>query len=531
MRAAPSSSCWGSFAAGLAGVAVFVALTLPTLPHGAVTGTGQDEWYNMMRALRALYEHGDPSYFIHPALFYELLAMIYGGVRVRLALGGAASSGQFLDYVLTHEAQFLDLARCTALACGALAVQAGAWLAGELAGGGAGLLAALLLASLPLLRTMAVSIRVDTLALAMWLAAAALLVRHGRAPTRRTRWVAAAGIGVAAAANYPGALLLLPFVWLEWQTIAARSTLLPRIGAGCGIAGAVFLALNPYAVIDLPTFLRWFTFQANVALETHPNAAPPAAAHYLDVLRAQGAPAMAACAAGCLAALRLRTAGGALGGFALAYLAAFSAMRSQYDRFALPALALLCVVGAAWLCALATRLDKRAGAAVAAAASAATLWLARPTIPPPAPAVPLETDYRADMFEWITTHLSPTATLLFESDTLPRLQTAYDPAAPDSPFSRAMREAFERLNPRLPHRILKAQFIAAIYNYDPALLDQDDVYFLGSSQTRHALADTPERMTVPAAFYAALDPRATVVHQSSGYHELLTLYAVRPRPD
>ncbi|MEO8605433.1 MAG: hypothetical protein ABI629_22885, partial [bacterium] len=139
-------------------------------------------------------------------------------------------------------------------------------------------------------------------------------------------------------------------------------------------------------------------------------------------------------------------------------------------------------------------------------------------------------DYRAEMMTWILDRLPETAVLMFESDTLPLLQTMYDPGSAGRPFPVALRSAFARTHPHLPRDLIKTQFIAAIYNYDPELLDDGQVFFLSSSQSRHYFADHPTTMTAPTAFYAALDARGVVVHQSEGNHEQLTLYEIGPAP-
>jgi hypothetical protein len=519
---------WRLAAAGLSSAALFLALTVPTIPHGAVTGTGQDEWYNMIRALKALYERFDPSYFIHPALFYEVLASLYGAVRLGLEATGVAATGVgFLSYVLAHEAQFLVLARWVSVAGGTVAVLATVWLASSLSQVSGGLLAGLLIATLPLLQSLSTAIRVDALALAALLVAATLVVRHHRSPTRRSLWLAAAGIGIAAAANYPGALLLLPLAWLE-LTRPAPEGLLPRarrLAAAGGFAFAVFLLLNPYVLIDLPQFLTWFAFQVRVAFATHPHGAEPLPTHYLALLREQGFPAVAACVAGIAATARPRKASGALAAYGLLYLAAFSFMRSQYDRFALPAIALLCVTGAAWLSAqLANRIHARATSVFVAVATPLIVWSAVAHRPPVGE--PGEADYRAAMFQWIAQHVAPTATLVFESDTLPLLQTVYDPGVEGQPFQLALRAAFERSYPRLPARIIKAQFIGAVYNYDPKLLAGGKTFFLSSSQNRDYIAAHRAELKEPAAFYDALDGAAKVVYETGGFHEKLALYEV-----
>jgi 4-amino-4-deoxy-L-arabinose transferase-like glycosyltransferase len=343
--------------AAVASAGFFVFLTLPRLPFGAVVGTGQDEWYNVVRGLRALYERLNPSYFIHPALYYELLAGVFGARRVALVASGGSGAIEFADRFLTHQAEFLDMARYLSLASGALAVAAAVWLGTVLSGVSAGVLAGLVVASLPVLQELATSIRVDALGLATLLGAAALVVRWHDRPNRHSLFVAAAGIGVAAAANYPGALLLLLLPWSEWAR-SGLTNLAPRalgLLKAAGLALAVFLLLNPYVILDPRLFLRWFFFQAQVPLLRHPHAEEPNAARYLILLAQQGRPALVASGLAVAGLSMPRRATAALAAFALAYLAGFSLMQSQYDRFALPAIGLLGVAGAAWLCALLAR--------------------------------------------------------------------------------------------------------------------------------------------------------------------------------
>jgi hypothetical protein len=494
-----------------------------------VIGTGQDEWYNAIRGLRALYEYLDPSYFIHPALYYELLALLYGFQRLVLGMSVGPDSG-FLDYFLAHEWQFLELARYVSVACGALAVVAAVWLGTLLSGTSGGLLAGLLLASLPLLQTMATAIRVDTLAVAAWIAAAALVVRRHQNPDRRSLLLASAGIGVAAAANYPGALLLGLLGWFEWirQGDDSLSQRARGLATACAVAFAVFILLNPYVLIDLPNFLRWFFFQAQVSLLTHPHAEEPSPWRYLVVLRDQGLPAVLACLAGVAALVRPWRASGALAAFGLLYFTAFSAMRTQYDRFVLPAVALLCIAGASWVVTqLATRVGPRTATALVMAAAPLILWSAAARFRREMPLVVNPgADYRAEMVGWIAENVPPSASLVFESDTLPLLQTVYDPGdSADRPFQASLRKAFERRHPHLPERIIKAQFIAAVYNYDPELLEHGRVFFLASSQNREFIAANRAALAAPAAFYDALDAHAAVVHETGGFHERLILYA------
>lgn len=520
------SRAWRLAAAAVAAAAMFLVLTVPRVHWGPVSGTGQDEWYNVARALRTLYDRFDPSYFIHPALYYDLLALLYGLHDLGLRLGGrVGASVGYCDYFLAHQVQFLDLARSVSAVCGALAAAAAVWLGALLSNVGGGLLAGLVVASLPLLQGLGTAIRVDTIALATLLAAAALIVRWHRMPGRRSMRLAGVGIGVATAANYPAALLLALLGWLLFCRRARAEDDWRGFCEAGAVALAAFLVLDPYVVLDFPLFWRWFTFQANVALLTHPHAEEPSVAYYVPVLVDQGIPAVVAGAAAVVAAAVPRKPAGAFAIYGLLQLAAFSLSRSQYDRFVLPAIALLSAVGAAWLSAQLARIRPWVSTVVVLVAAPLVLWSAAAGFDRALPGSEnWRPDYRGEMFAWIEANVPPTATLVIESDTMPLLQTIYDRGDRDSRFQDALQQAFEKAHPRFVKKIIKCQFIAAVYNYDTKLLEPDGVLFLASSQNREFIDDNRAVLPEPAAFYEALDRRATVLHEGEGLHERLLLY-------
>jgi len=309
-----------------------------------------------------------------------------------------------------------------------------------------------------------------------------------------------------------------------WQWLIVCLSVDALLGA-CAVALATFLALNPYVLIALRDFVGWFSFQAGVVFATHPHGEAPNPWRYWELLREQGLPALVACLAGAAAIVDPRKTIVAIGLFGLLYFALFSVMRTQYDRFALPAMALLCIAGAVWLGA---QITKRIGARAASGfalvvaawiASSAGARLMRDLREPAAPA----DDYRYEMFPWIADHVPANATLVFESDTLQLLQTVYDPGDDEDRFHVELRRAFERVHPRLPKRIVKAQFIAAVCNYDPKQLDDGPLFFLASSQNRAYITANRDSLPEPATFYAALDARARVVHETGGVHEQLIL--------
>jgi hypothetical protein len=528
--------------AAVASAAVFLVLTVPRMHWGPVNATGQDAWYNAVRALRSLYEHLNPSYFIHPALYYELLALLYALQGLWLWLSGrVAGSVGYLDYFLTHQAQFLDLARAFSVACGALAVAATVWLGALLSTVGGGLLAGIVVASLPLLQAQSAVVRVDAIALATSIGAGALLVKWYQAPSRRSLLVAGAAIGLATAANYPAALHL---ALMGWLVVGRRPQNASGDEAGrpgslieaCAVALAAFLAINPYVVLDFHFFWRWFTFLTTVASLRHPHAPEPSIAYYLPVLREQGIPAMAACAAGVLAATTPWKPAGALALYAIVQLAAFSLMRTQYDRFVLPPIVFLCTVGAAWFYLQLGRIRPWAKRSVMLLATGLVAWAAAMGLERDLPGGENRgRDYRQEMFAWIAANVPASATLVIESDVMPLLQTIYDRDDRESPFRDRLRAAFENAHPHFVRNVIKSQFIGAVYNYDPKLLEPDGVFFLASSQNRDFIHHNRELLIEPAAFYAALDRRATVVHEQPAAFETLRLYCTgsgsEPRAD
>jgi hypothetical protein len=347
--------------------------------------------------------------------------------------------------------------------------------------------------------------------------------------------VAGAAIGVATAANYPAALHLALLGWLfacRWRQHASGAEVRGSLIEAGAVALAAFLVINPYVVLDFPLFWRWFTFQANVALLRHPHAQQPSFAYYLLVLQEQGIPVMATCAAAVLAATTPWKPAGALALYGIVQFAAFSLMRSQYDRFMMPPIVFLCTAGAAWFCTQLARLRPWAEPIGMLLAAPLVLWSAAVgfELELPPGRENRRPDYRQEMFAWIEANVPASATLVIESDVMPLLQTVYDRGDRHSPFQEALREAFENTHPQFVKNIIKSQFIAAVYNYDPKLLEPDGVFFLASSKNRDFIHYNRAVLLEPAAFYDALDRRAVLVHEGGGMFETLRLYVTGSNP-
>jgi len=510
-------------------------MSFPVLPQGAVIGTGQDEWYNMARAMQALCDYLNPSYFIHPAVYYELLAGLYGIHHFLFGSAGGLNGADYLGYFLANEHTLLNIARYLSVTFGALSVAASVYLAAMLGNKASGLLAGVFMACMPLLRSCSVTIRVDSAALFFLLVAVIVIVRTYGNFTRKGLSAASAAVGVAAAANYPGALALGLIAFLEFKR---DSGLLPlrekmrNIVTACLAAFAVFLILNPYIVLELHRFMFWFGFQASTVLHTHPRGMEPTPVFYLSLLLEQGWPYLLAAAAGAAALFHRSVYVRGIAFYGVIYFAAFSFFNSQYDRFILPAFALLVCAGAVFITdsfsALSAVSRKLRLSVIAAAYCILLFGLFRSS------AVNgrddrLLPDYRADMFGYVCRNLPTDARLIYESDTIPLMQIIFGPYSGENSFGARLRRSFYSRFPRAPRYTRKAQYIAAVYNYDKELLNGNDVYVLSSDRTRMYIRANARRYPEAAAFYDELSARAAPVYQTGIIDETLTLYKVGKR--
>ncbi|HEX5502198.1 MAG TPA: phospholipid carrier-dependent glycosyltransferase [Thermomicrobiales bacterium] len=206
----------------------------------------------------------DPHRFTYPSLYIELQAAVYA-----LHLGWGFTQGLYrsvgdlpatTDRITTAPGIFLWGRALTAtLATGAILLTYGA--GRRLYGPRVGLIAALLLAFAPATIADAHLITVDVPAAAFTALAFYWIVALYRAPLTPGgvhRWwpIARAGIGVglAAATKYNAALIVVP-LGLVPLLRGARAPWRVWLG-GALAAGATFLAVTPYALPELPTFLN-----------------------------------------------------------------------------------------------------------------------------------------------------------------------------------------------------------------------------------------------------------------------------------
>ena len=164
--------------------------------------------------------------------------------------------------------------------------------------------------------------------------------------------VPAACIGLAAASKYTHALLLVPVV-LAVLLCAPAQRRLSAIAAAVLTAGFVFVAANPFSVLDLPTFLNDLAYEARHYASGHrghdPDKGWAKLAFYFRTVAADfGIVAMIGGALGLGVAIRSDWRRAAIvASFALALLGLLSAQRVEFARNILPLFPLLAVFVAA----------------------------------------------------------------------------------------------------------------------------------------------------------------------------------------
>ena len=261
--AAPGGTPAASRRAGWAAAVALVVLAalglrLWGIGHGLPYAYNADENAHFVPGAIGLFGHGwNPYYFVNPPAFTYLLHGVFA-----VWFGGRQGVA---DAYATDPTEVFVVARVTAAVVGSL----GVWLL-YLAGARlfdrrVGLLAAALLAVafLPVFYAKLALNDVPTLApiaLALW----------GVAGVLRRGWtidylIAGAGLGLACATKYTGGLVLLPLLGAATMSGAPARSVLGRTALAGVVALAVFLAANPYAVLDFEAFRDGLQHQSDAA--------------------------------------------------------------------------------------------------------------------------------------------------------------------------------------------------------------------------------------------------------------------------
>ncbi len=263
LEPAPSGARRRSLVALVAVLISAAALRLWRLGHGLPDLLDED--YPFRRALAMWgWETGrtdwNPHFFFYPSLSIYLHFLVQkASVALALWTGRISSPA---DYRLSFEIDPTPMvlaARACGVACDVLTVLGVARLAERLrpgSGPAAGLLAAL--SPVLILTSRAVYCDTQLAALSVW-ALERMLAWRDRGGRVRLAW-AVALVGLAAGAKYPGALLVVPLVYVLIERRGRRGLLLaPAAAAGSLV---MFLLTSPYVALDFAAFRRQFGSEA-----------------------------------------------------------------------------------------------------------------------------------------------------------------------------------------------------------------------------------------------------------------------------
>ncbi len=519
---------WRLPAAWIGLVVVAMLVRVPFVLHVGPNEGGGDEWYTAWRSWSVLFERGNPGNFLHPALFYDAGAALFSGCYLAGKLAGAfhAPVDLLADFVL-HEAKYLRALQLLVAVFGALTVPVVFELARRIGGWRAGLVAAGILTLLPLHVQYSQRVRVDTLC--VLLTALAAVALHGLAERGRRRDFLASGvmIGLATSANYPAALLGLPY--LAAAMLARQRSASPEPGRsfvlGVGAAGAAFALTNPYMLLTPAAAWDGFVFQLSFAAREHPSLEKASRWFYLDVLRDQSLP-FALLAAGASAWLAIAGPGfrRVVGLFPWLVVGAFAAVRTQEDRYILIAMPWLCAAVGIVLGHASSRprelpralLSPRTWLAAARLALVVLmtfgLWGgARPFVF----VARAEEHPRWVMQRWVLANAPPGATVWIESDVFPLLQATF--ADPGGRLQERLRDAFRVAHPDFDARILKGGFVERVANFDPRLVTEKQVDLaVACDRSIGYVQGAGAELAAPRAFYAALAAHGTRRFEAMG---------------
>lgn len=493
-----------------------------------------DEWGNAMAPLRVLYERGNPGTFIHPALYYEVTAVVDALLFGLLALVGAIAPGSSMtDLLVRDQNWFVFAARAVSVGSSALAMAALYVLGRRLWNRTAGLLAAALLAVLPLHAVHSEAARVDSLFLAMllWCVVAILRLLEDRRPASYRR--AGVWVGLATAANYNGAILLPWLVAAHCLPDPATPTE-PRAGShrlatALGWTAAIFLATNPFALLGGTEFFRDVVMQMKLSWLVHPGAEARDLFFYARDFWATS-PLLAGVVAGgglaaTLSGVRAHRFASSL---MVAYFALFSAVATRYERFMLPALALGMLFAGGLPFAFERRLARWPLAAGLSSAMLMPLPLACiAQLAPQAIPVPRHTmlpRFDDRVLSWLEANAPAGSTVMVESGVLPLLDLVQEPGS----LGTAVRESLVRLRPGLDLRYVGAVYLGGQSNYHADLLTAERVDFavISIRNVEYAQAHCDALPDV-CAFYRDLRTRGRIVIESPEGVESAIVYVVK----
>jgi len=306
-----------------------------------------DEWGNTIAPFRVLLEGGDPQTFFHPSLYYYVVAAIYAlWFQLLKLLSVVGDTVSMTDLFVRDIRYFVLPARAVSAASAILTIWAVYRLARRMWDRRAGLVAAALLAALPLHIYYSKTVRVDAFAILMVVWAIAAIAEIPENPTRPSYDKGGLMSGLATGANYNGALtvcwLFLAHVGTYFGGAGSPTKHLPR---ALMIALITFLITSPFIVLNFEAFSRNFGFIAGMAAQEHVGWEGRDLLFYARDLTATSSILAVLVGLGSVAMiLRGSASERLLASFPLAYFAIFSVISSKDARFILPAMPLFLVV-------------------------------------------------------------------------------------------------------------------------------------------------------------------------------------------
>ncbi len=529
---APSNASSGWWLPALwGGLAVLALLVrLPFVVHVGPNEGGGDEWYAAWRSWSVLFESGNPGGFSHPALFYEAGAALFSGIYLVGTPSGAFHSPVDLlaDFVL-HEAKYLQALQLLAAVFGALTVPVVFELARRMSGWRAGVVAAGILAILPLHVQYSQRARVDSLCVLLTALAALALHRLAERGRRRDFITSGVMIGLATAANYPAALLGVAYLGAAMlaRKRSTSSELVRSFALGVVAAAGVFALTNPYFILTPATAWDGIRLVLSFTVRQHPYMEDASRGFYLGLLRDQSAlfAILAACS-GVWLTIRGHGFRRILGVFPWLVVGTFIAVRTQEDRYISVAIPWLCAaVGVLLGDAVSRGGDSRrrwqsavrhtsvaAASLILVTLMTVELWQrVRPLV-----LVENAAEHpRWVMQRWLLQHAPPGATIWVESDIFPLLQATF--ADPGGRLQQMLQEAFRQAYPAFDARVMKGEVVERVANFDPRLITEErvDLAVTCDRSVRYAEGAGIE-FAAQRAFYAALAARGTRRFEAMG---------------
>ncbi len=377
------------------------------------------------------------------------------------------------------------------------------------------------------------AVRVDSLFLPLFLFAFLQIARVLQDGRRAQYDGAGILTGLTVGANYNGAILA---PWLVLAHVLNRGRAAgerPPVSAllrAVGLAAVALVASSPFLLLDARRAGKYLAFLAGLSIADHPGMEGRGFFFYASDLVAAN-PYLAAAIA--LTAVAIVLIGTRTERFVLSlpvvYVVLFSLMRTKFDRFIIPAVALL-VIAASGLPAIVAR-RWHAAPRWRAVASVLTALLLAVSVAAWAPrAIPIprnEMLARSDglLLEWIEQHVPPRSRILVEPGLLPLVDVFNSPGR----LAEELRRSLVRIRPNLDDEFIVATYVGEQSNYDFATIVQRADYAIVSPRNVEYIRSRCDAFAEVCAFYRELGKQGRKVYRVPDGFELGLIYDLRPQ--